>query len=487
MSWPKYSPMLFNSLEFGLFFPLVFLIYWIVLGKWVKAQNFFLLLASYFFYGWWDWRFLILLFSSSCIDFIIGLELGRVSDQEKRKGLLGISILVNLGILGFFKYYHFFVHSFVNAFTLLGVNFTADRMSIILPVGLSFYTFQSMSYSIDIYRGNLQPTRNSITFLTFVSFFPQLVAVPIERASHLLPQIVKKRTFEYEQAADGVRQILWGLFKKVVIADGCAVYVEMVFSDPASHTGSSLLLGGCLFLIQVYGDFSGYSDIALGSARLLGFRLMQNFAFPFFARDVAEFWRRWNISVTTWFRDYVYIPLGGSRGSIWSKVRNTFLVFLACGFWHGANWTFILWGFAHAVLFLPSLLLNRNRQYLDTVAAGKRLPSAPELMQMMKTFILLALVTIIFRVDNLGAGWIYFTHLFSSSLVSLPDLGMTNDFKALLVFMFLIEWQGRERQHALERIETQWPKIIRYFLYYLLLILISLYAKNGQTFIYFQF
>lgn len=479
--------MLFNSLAFAFFFTVVFLLYWLLLGRWVKAQNVFLLLASYFFYGWWNWRFLLLLFTSSCVDFLIGLALGRVQHQGKRKVLLGISVLVNLGILGFFKYYNFFVESFVDAFSLLGVNFTTDRLAIILPVGLSFYTFQSMSYSIDIYRKKLQPTQDIITFFTFVSFFPQLVAGPIERARHLLPQIVTRRTFKYEEAVDGVRQILWGLFKKVVIADGCAVYVEMVFSDPASQTGSTLLLGGCLFLIQVYGDFSGYSDIALGSARLLGFRLMQNFAFPFFARDVAEFWRRWNISLTTWFRDYVYIPLGGSKGGVGMKVRNTFIVFVACGFWHGANWTFILWGFAHAVLFLPLLLLNRNRQYLDTVAAGNRFPSGTEFLQMVGTFTLIALVTIIFRVESLGDGWIYFTHLFSNSLISLPDLGMTNDFKVLLVFMFLIEWIGRERQHALENIENQWPKVIRYPFYYLLLILISKYAEDGQTFIYFQF
>ncbi len=479
--------MFFNSLEFAFFFPVVFLLYWLVFGKWIKAQNFFLLLASYFFYGWWDWRFLLLLFTSSFVDFLIGLALGRTPDQGKRKVLLGISVLINLGILGFFKYYNFFVESFVDAFSLLGVNFTTDRLAIILPVGLSFYTFQSMSYSIDIYRRKLPPTRNIITFLTFVSFFPQLVAGPIERATHLLPQITRRRTFEYSAAVDGVRQILWGLFKKVVIADGCAVYVEAVFSDPSSYSGSTLLLAGCLFLIQVYGDFSGYSDIALGCARLLGFRLMQNFAFPFFARDVAEFWRRWNISLTTWFRDYVYIPLGGSKGGVGMKVRNTFIVFVACGFWHGANWTFILWGFVHAVLFLPLLLRKRNRQYLDTVAAGNRLPSGTEFLKMVGTFTLIAMVTIIFRVESLGDGWIYFTQLFSSSLFSFPDLGMDAGFAVLLTFMFILEWNGRERQHALESIENQWPKVIRYPFYYLLLILISRYAENGQTFIYFQF
>tara|TARA_B110000902_G_C14275443_1_gene574728 strand:- start:923 stop:2005 length:1083 start_codon:yes stop_codon:yes gene_type:complete len=360
--------MLFNSIDFAIFLPIVFILYWFVANKNLKIQNFLIVAASYFFYGWWDWRFLSLILFSTVVDYSIGKMLLNEEKQTKRKVLLLLSIVVNLGFLGFFKYYNFFLENFINAFSFFGTTINANSLHIILPVGISFYTFQTLSYTIDVYKGKLKPTKDFIAFSAFVSFFPQLVAGPIERATNLLPQFYKKRKFEYHQAVDGLRQILWGLFKKIVIADNCAEQANLIFNNSGDYSGSTLVLGAVFFTFQIYGDFSGYSDIAIGVSRLFGFNLKQNFAFPYFSRDIGEFWRRWHISLSTWFRDYLYIPLGGSRGGTWKKVRNTFIIFIVSGFWHGANWTFIVWGALNAVYFLPLLLLNKNRNNLDVVA-----------------------------------------------------------------------------------------------------------------------
>ncbi|MBN1987260.1 MAG: MBOAT family protein, partial [Prolixibacteraceae bacterium] len=348
--------MLFNSIDFAIFLPVVFFLYWFVTSKNLPVQNAFLILVSYVFYGWWDWRFLSLIVFSSGVDYLVGIYLAKSKIQRNRKILLLISIVVNLGFLGFFKYFNFFTESFARAFTLFGKTIEPTTLNIILPVGISFYTFQTLSYSIDIYKRKIEPTNDVVSFFAFVSFFPQLVAGPIERAAHLLPQFYTKRTFEYTKAFDGVKQIFWGLFKKMVIADNCALIVNQIFDNYTNYSGSTLLLGTFFFAFQIYGDFSGYTDIAIGTARLFGFELKQNFAYPYFSRDIAEFWRRWHISLTSWFRDYLYIPLGGSRGGTWMKIRNTFIVFLVSGLWHGANWTFIVWGIFNAVLFLPLLL-----------------------------------------------------------------------------------------------------------------------------------
>jgi D-alanyl-lipoteichoic acid acyltransferase DltB (MBOAT superfamily) len=296
------------------------------------------------------------------------LKLSESDSRSTRRFLLWISIGVNIGFLGFFKYYNFFVENFIQAFTLFGRKLEVSSLEIILPVGISFYTFQTLSYSIDVYRRQIEPTRDLIAFGAFVSFFPQLVAGPIERAKNLLPQFSVKRSFNYASAVDGLRQILWGLFKKIVIADNAAEYANLIFTNYQDYSGGTLFLGAVFFAIQIYGDFSGYSDIAIGTAKLFGFRLMQNFAFPYFSRDISEFWRRWHISLSTWFRDYVYIPLGGSRGSKFNQIRNVFVIFIVSGFWHGANWTFIFWGFLHAVYFIPLMLANRNRVYRNIVA-----------------------------------------------------------------------------------------------------------------------
>jgi D-alanyl-lipoteichoic acid acyltransferase DltB (MBOAT superfamily) len=371
--------MLFNSIDFAIFLPIVFMLYWFVANKYLKLQNLLIVAASYLFYGWWDWRFLSLIIFSTVVDYSVGLGLAKAEDKTKRKALLWTSIIVNLGFLGFFKYYNFFLDNFITAFSFFGTEIKSSSLNIILPVGISFYTFQTLSYSIDVYKRKLEPTRDFIAFSAFVSFFPQLVAGPIERATHLLPQFYAKRTFQYSKAVDGMRQILWGLFKKIVIADNCSKYANLIFNNSADYTGSTLVLGVLFFTFQIYGDFSGYSDIAIGTARLFGFNLMRNFAFPYFSRDIAEFWRRWHISLSTWFRDYLYIPLGGSRGGTWMKVRNTFIIFIVSGFWHGANWTFIVWGALNAIYFLPLLLTKNNRKNLEIVAQGKFLPTLEEL------------------------------------------------------------------------------------------------------------
>jgi D-alanyl-lipoteichoic acid acyltransferase DltB (MBOAT superfamily) len=371
--------MFFNSFDFAIFLPVVFLLYWFVFNTSIKAQNALLLIASYVFYAWWDWRFLGLMVFSSLLDYIIALRLGVITDKKTRKLYLWLSIGINLGMLGFFKYFNFFAENFHAAFSLLGYQFPINSLSIILPVGISFYTFQTLSYTIDVYKGKLQPSRDVISFLAFISFFPQLVAGPIERASNLLPQFLNARKFDYVKAVDGIRQILWGLFKKVVIADNCAEAVNFIFANSASLYGSELFLGAIFFSFQIYGDFSGYSDIAIGISRLFGFSLMRNFAFPYFSRDIAEFWRRWHISLSTWFRDYLYIPLGGSLGNRWEKIRNTFIIFLVSGFWHGANWTFIIWGLLHALFFLPLLVFKMNRKNINSVAENKFFPNIKEL------------------------------------------------------------------------------------------------------------
>ena len=478
--------MLFNSLEFAIFLPIVFILYWFVTNKNLRVQNALLLFASYFFYGWWDWRFLSLILFSTCVDYIIGINLGKDLEDKKRKYLLWTSIGVNIGLLGVFKYFNFFAESFVQAFSLLGTTFDPVRLTVILPIGISFYTFQTLSYSIDVYRRQLEPTKDFISFAAFVSFFPQLVAGPIERATNLLPQFQKKRVFEYEKAADGMRQILWGLFKKIVIADNCAVYANLIFDNPADYNGSTLLLGAIFFTFQIYGDFSGYSDIAIGTARLFGFNLMQNFAFPYFSRDIAEFWRRWHISLSTWFRDYLYIPLGGSRGGTGMKIRNTFIIFIVSGFWHGANWTFIIWGALNALYFLPLLLLNKNRRNIEVVAKDRFLPSIRELFNIGTTFSLTVFAWIFFRAESVQHAIEYISRLFSTTLFTIPEV-RPRSLLFVLLFFLLVEWLGRNVQYAISNITILNNRIVRWIIYLLILTLIIVFKGKQQEFIYFQF
>jgi len=482
---------LFNSIDFAFFLPIVFILYWFVTNKRLRLQNFLIVVASYIFYGWWDWRFLFLILFSTIVDFSVGILLEKETNPAKRKLLLWASILVNLGFLGFFKYYNFFVDNFVEAFSFFGMPLRASSLNIILPVGISFYTFQTLSYSIDVYKGKLKSTNDFIAFAAFVSFFPQLVAGPIERATHLLPQFYKKRTFDYHKAVDGMRQILWGLFKKVVIADNCAEFANQIFNNSSEMNGSSLLLGAIFFTFQIYGDFSGYSDIAIGTSRLFGFDLMQNFNFPYFSRDIAEFWRRWHISLSTWFRDYLYIPLGGSRGNSSMKIRNTFIIFIVSGFWHGANWTFIVWGILNALYFLPLLLTKNNRRNLETVAQGNIFPSLREFVMMLFTFGLAMLGWIFFRAENIGHALSYISSIFTSSLFSLPNLPGSEKQAlttiVLVILFVIVEWFGRENKYAFQIIEQKKP-IVQRSLIYVLSIIILLFMNTGENeFIYFQF
>lgn len=481
--------MFFNSIDFAFFLPIVFGIYWILNKYKLQYQNLFIVFASYVFYGWWDYRFLVLIAFSTIVDYFVGITLSKEKSKKKRKYVLQISLFVNLGLLGVFKYYNFFVDNFVSAFSFFGSELKANTLDIILPVGISFYTFQTLSYSIDVYRRRLEPTKDFIAFASFVSFFPQLVAGPIERASNLLPQFYKKRNFDYYKAVDGCRQILWGLFKKMVIADNCAVFVNQIFDNYTSYSGSTLLVGTVLFAFQIYGDFSGYSDIAIGTSRLFGFNLKQNFAFPYFSRDIAEFWRRWHISLSTWFRDYLYIPLGGSRHPKKARIIiNVFIVFLISGFWHGANWTFVTWGFLHALYFVPLLLLKKNRKHVSSVvAASKIFPSLKEFFKITVTFLIVVLAWVLFRAKNIDEAFGYYEGIFSTDIFTLPSVRPSYVFILLFIFI-IIEWSGRNYKYALEKFWFKKANYLRRGLYFLIILVIFLYMKNEETpFIYFQF
>jgi alginate O-acetyltransferase complex protein AlgI len=477
--------MLFTSLEFLLFLPSVFALYWFVFQKNLTWQNLFLLAASYLFYGWWDWKFLSLILICSGTNYFAGAVLGANEDRKNRKLILIASCIVSLGVLCIFKYFNFFVDNFIGAVASLGIHLQPRTLNIILPVGISFYTFKALSYTTDVYRRKFEPTNDIIAFFSFVGFFPQLLAGPIDRAANLLPQFMTKRTFSYDKAVDGMRQILWGFFKKIVIADSCAATVDKIFAGHETLPASSLALGAVFFAFQLYSDFSGYSDIAIGTSRLFGFSSMNNFRVPYFSRDIAEFWRRWHISLTSWFRDYLYIPLGGNRGTRLRVVRNTFIIFLVCGFWHGANWTFIVWGLINALYFLPLLLLGKNRTNTDTVAPDRALPNMNELVQMGTTFALVVLSWIFFRADSVGHAFAYMGNLFSKSLLSVPEGAEAERILPKIMFMVLVEWLQRNKQHGLEDLKMN--SFLRWSLYLGLTALICYYAGSRQQFIYFQF
>lgn len=479
--------MLFNSIEFLLFLPVVLILYWFVTNKNLTVQNALLLFSSYFFYSCWSRKFLLLLIFSTLLDYFTGLMMYQAKNQVSKRFWFWLSISVNLGFLGVFKYYNFFQSSLAEALGHAGIKTNFYTLSIILPVGISFYTFHGLSYVIDIYNNKIKPCKNFIEYSVFVSFFPLLVAGPIERATHLLPQIQKERKFDYTKAVDGLRQILWGLFKKMVIADNCAQYANLIFKDTLPYSGSTNILGAVFFALQIYCDFSGYSDIALGTAKLFGIDLLRNFAFPYFSRDIAEFWRRWHISLSSWFRDYLYFPLGGSRGGKWKNVRNTFIIFLVSGFWHGANWTFICWGALNAIYFLPLLLLKRNRDNIDIVAKGRLLPSAGDALKIATTFSLTILAWIFFRSSSVSMAVAYIGKIFTKALFYPPAIQPAAILLAFILLFILIEWVGREEQFATARLGFKWPRPLRWAFYLGIGLSIFFYSGFEQQFIYFQF
>lgn len=482
--------MLFNSFEFLLFLPIVFIHYWFVFNKKLSWQNGLLLVASYFFYGWWSWKFMGLLMLSTALDYAYGFWVAS-PNRKKAKLFLWLSIINNLGILGVFKYYNFFAVQFQKGFDLLGLHTNPVLLQVALPIGISFYTFHGMSYVFDIYRGHQKPVRNFVDYAVFVSFFPLLVAGPIERASHLLPQVQKPRSFRYAQAVEGCRLILWGMFKKVVIADSLAGIVDSIFSNYHDQNGVTLIVGAIAFSFQIYGDFSGYSDIALGTAKLFGFELLSNFKFPYFSRDVAEFWRRWHISLSSWFRDYLYIPLGGSKNGKYKAIRNTFIIFLVSGFWHGASWNFIAWGFIHACGFLPLLLLNRNRKHVtDVVSQDRKLPNLKELWQMSTTFAFVTFAWIFFRTDDgIRSALGYIKHIGVSVIGHPGQFLMLPGGKMAFVYiipLILGDWYLRRNERNLK---TTNSAIFRDLIYAILLVFVinSLLYNNNEKFIYFDF
>lgn len=487
--------MLFNSISYAIFFPVVFILYWFITKKNLRLQNGLLLVSSYYFYASWDYRFLFLLVFSTLLDYFSGIKIEDAKSTKHKKFWLWLSIGINLGFLGVFKYFNFFVDSFANLLQVFGVQPNITTLNILLPVGISFYTFHGLSYIIDIYKQEIKAERNFVLYAVFVSFFPLLVAGPIERATHLLPQLRKDRIFNKERAIDGLRQILWGLFKKVVIADSCAEYANMIFNDSENYSGITLVMGAVFFAFQIYCDFSGYSDIALGSARLLGIELLQNFSFPYFSRDIAEFWRRWHISLSSWFKDYIYIPLGGSRGGIINKTRNTFIIFIISGFWHGANWTFIAWGALNALFFLPLLISGNNRNNLEIVANGKLLPSLREFWAIISTFAMTSFAWVFFRAEDINHAINYIYDLINGLFQKTSYIEGLNfivwelrwSLPVLIVLFFIIEWFGRSYKFALEGIGNYIPRTLRWIFYYTLILCIFYFSGQEQTFIYFQF
>ncbi len=479
--------MLFNTFDYFIFLPVVFALYWFVFNKSLKWQNIAVLAASYFFYGWWNWKFLGLLGLSTLLDYYYGFFVAS-PNRKKAKLFLWLSVLNNLGILAVFKYYNFFITEFESAISVFGIHFTPWLLKIALPVGISFYTFHGMSYVFDIYRGKLKPIQNFVEYALFVAFFPLLVAGPIERANHLLPQIQTKRFFNYQQAVEGCRLILWGLFKKIVIADSLAVVVNQIYDAPGNYNSVSLLIGMLAFSFQIYGDFSGYSDIAMGSAKLLGFELLSNFRFPYFSRDIAEFWRRWHISLSSWFKDYVYIPLGGSKEGKFKAFRNTIVIFLLSGFWHGASWNFIVWGGIHACGFLPLLFLNRNRKNVsDIVSEQSVLPSWKELGQLILTFTFVTIAWVFFRAHTLTDAVQYLNQLFFGLFNENLIESIVNA-KGKRIFLFIIplilgDWYFRRNERQLKQFRFQ------YLFYFVTTLVILYYFLNAKSdsFIYFQF
>ncbi len=473
--------MLFTQQVFFIFLVIVFSLYWLIPKEKIRYRNILLLISSYVFYGWWDWRFLSLIFISSLCDYFLALKISSSAKENIKKRFLLMSLFINLGLLVTFKYFNFFIENAESLLTAIGFQSNLPSLKIILPVGISFYTFQTLSYTIDVYRGNLKPTNSVINFFAFVSFFPQLVAGPIERASHLLPQFSKTKKFCFDNFENGCRIALWGFFKKVVVADNCANIANQAFENYQTLSGLALFLGMIAFSFQIYGDFSGYSDIAIGVSRMFGFDLMRNFRSPYLARDIAEFWRRWHISLSTWFRDYLYIPLGGSRGGRWISIRNTFAIFLISGFWHGANWTFIFWGLIHALLFLPLLLQEKNRKNLSDDISIIHLP------KIATTYILVCFAWVFFRAPSIQVALSFISRIFSKNL-DIPFNPYLVLISTLSICTLIFsEYVSQKSESPLIHMKQKSSTTLRWCTYIILINATLLLQGKVQDFIYFQF
>ena len=484
--------MVFNSLEFGIFFIVFFFLYWFVFKQNLKVQNLLILTASYFFYCWWDWRFLPLLAGSSLVNYLLGIFIYKTEDERKRRFLIFLGLLQGLGILIFFKYYNFFLDSFVRSASVINIHFSVHALNLILPLGISFYTFRAISYLLDINSGKIKPTTDWVVFFSYLAFFPTLLAGPIDKATGFIPQLERKRVFNYGEAMDGVGHILWGLFKKIVIANNCAVITGSIFENYNHLHGSTLLIGAFVYIVEIYADFSGYSDMAIGFSRLLGLHVMRNFNYPFFAQNIADFWRRWHISLTSWMTEYVFSPLSfvfrnfGKGGLVMAILVN----FIIVGLWHGANWTFIIFGFLHGCYFIPLIIkgtLNKNK----IIDRNKMLPSWRETINIITTFSLVMITGIIFRSVSISNAFQYYRKLFSRSLFSIPDVP-TNKLDTtitifIIVFMFIVEWIGRDHPYPFANLGLKWPKPVRWAFYYCIVIVTFLFASKGQQFIYLQF
>lgn len=479
--------MLFNSSTFLIFFVLVFFVYWFFLSKKTGIQNLFLLVSSYIFYGFWDWRFLILIFISSISDFYLGNRIFKAVDKKSKKLLLGISVFVNLGLLFTFKYFNFFIDSLAQLGGLLGLSFEPFLLNLILPIGISFYTFQTLSYVIDIYRGQLKPTADLSSFLAFVSFFPQLVAGPIEKARDLLPQFQIQRKFEADKAKDGLRQILFGIFKKVVIADNCAPFVNSIFENYETLPSVVLIFGLILFSFQIYGDFSGYSDIAIGTAKLLGFKLSKNFDFPFFSRSMTELWRRWHISLSTWTGEYIFLPLSkmSKKSGRIGVVLALFCTFLILGIWHGANWTFVFFGLLHGCIVSAEYYFKK---YINLKNKFVNIEFLNYFTGWFVTMSLWLLGMLLFRSANISEAYGYFISIFSNSLMpnSISFFGKYIFLVFFITILLSFDFLNKKRQFGLDI--GHWKLApMKWSVYYIFIFFILRYSGNQQDFIYFQF
>ncbi len=484
--------MIFNSLEFSIFFLVFFLLYWFIFNSNVKIQNLLLLISSYFFYAWWDWRFLFLIVGSSVLNYILGILIERTSNLKYRRMLVYTGLLQGIGGLAYFKYFNFFITSFNEVFQSLDINGNLQTLNIIIPLGISFFTFRTISYVLDIDSGKIKATRDWIVFFNYISFFPTLISGPIDKAKSFIPQLKKQRVFNYDQAIDGMRQILWGLFKKIVIADNCAAITNPIFNNYQELPGSSLLLGAFIYTIQIYADFSGYSDMAIGFSRLIGFNVTKNFDYPFFAQNIADFWRKWHISLTAWMTEYVFTPFSflfrdlGKIGLILAILIN----FTIIGIWHGANWTYVLFGFIHGLYFIP-LVLSGKLNKKKIIAKDTLFPSYRETLNVLGTFTLVMLTMVLFRANTIGHAFYYFNGLFSKSLFSVPDIPsakfMTLITFLFIVLMFIIEWIGRKQEHAIANISLKWNTPMRWVFYYALILSVFWFGGQEQQFIYLQF